>query len=151
MEKVLLYHAELQRFRLSMLNHRKLSIRPYRTKKVLSIKSWTARSSVFDYIEPKGFCPLMLNHTKFFVELYSNVKVLFYNAELDKVLSVNFDLQMVAYSVILNWKGSVQECWTAWNFRLNYMKPKRFYSIWVTSSVDPADPLSSLTVRTTTH
>ena len=65
---------------------------------------------MFDYIEPKGFCPLMLNHTKFFVELYSNFKVLFYNAELDKVLSVNVDLQMVAYSVILNRKGSVHEC-----------------------------------------
>ncbi len=66
-----LWMRNLEGFCRSMLNHRRLSIRLYRTKKVLSanaepcrvlsIKFRTIEIYLFNYTEPKRFCRQMLN------------------------------------------------------------------------------------------
>ena len=96
-----LWMQNFEGFCRSMLNHRRLSLRLYRTKKVLSattepcrvlpVKCRTMESYLFDYTESKrfcrqmlnleGFCPLMLNHTSFFVGGYWTEKVLSLNSE----------------------------------------------------------------------
>ncbi len=116
----------------SMLNHRKLSIRLYRTKKVLSanaepcrvlsanaepcrvlpIKFWTIGSFLLHYTEPKrfcrqilnleGFCRSMLNHRKFSVRLYRTKKVLSRNTEPWRVLPINAEPYKIFCWRILN-------------------------------------------------
>ncbi len=86
----------------SMPNHGKLSILLDRTKKVLSkdaeswmvllIKSWTVESSLFDYTEPKRFCPM--------------------NTEPRRVLSTNAEPWKVIYPITRNQKGSDDKHWT---------------------------------------
>ncbi len=95
-----LWMRKFEGFRRSMLNHKKLSIRLYRTKKVLSANAepcrvlpinaelykifcwrilnrkgsvsqcWTIESCLFRYTKSRKFCPRMLHRSRFSVRLY---------------------------------------------------------------------------------